>query len=115
MIAFRCPYCNKHYRISEEKIGAKILCSCKELMRVPRRSGGSAKYRSVGDRLIEFVVYGGGGAVLGFCFGCLCARWLLRWRVIAFCTVAGFAAGALGGERGVDWIGRRIRDRDPSL
>jgi hypothetical protein len=115
MIGFRCHYCNKAYRVSEEKIGARMRCSCQEVMRVPRRSGGSSKYRTPGQRLIEFVVYGGGGAVLGFCLGCLVARWLMRWRIIAGCTVLGFLAGALGGERGVDWIGRMIRSRDPSL
>jgi hypothetical protein len=32
--------------------------------------------------------------------------------LVAGLTVVGFLAGTLGGERGVNWIGRMIRERE---
>lgn len=122
MIKFRCPCCNRLHEVSRKKIGRKMLCACQETVRVPVESWGSARYRSVGDRLIELLVYGGGGAFLGVCLGLLCLRcisrfnlvWLGWWGFLAGCAGLGFLAGALGGERGIDCIGRLIRDRDSS-
>jgi hypothetical protein len=34
------------------------------------------------------------------------------WMVIVACTAMGFLAGLFGGERGVNFIGRMIRDRE---
>jgi hypothetical protein len=42
---------------------------------VPRRSGQSAKGRSLADWCIEFVVYGFGGGLMGFLFGLLILTW----------------------------------------
>ena len=122
MIKFRCPCCTRLHSVSASKIGATMLCSCQETLRVPSRSWGSAKYRSVGDRLIEVFVYGGGGAFLSVCLALLCIRLVLRaapqglgwWGVLAGCAGLGFLVGAVGGERGIDLIGRMIRDRDES-
>ena len=40
--------------------------------------------------------------------------WLPRrgWVVVASCTAMGFLAGLFGGEQGVNWLGRMIRDRE---
>ena len=34
------------------------------------------------------------------------------WVMIVACTVLGFLAGLFGGEPGINWIGRMIRDRE---
>jgi hypothetical protein len=118
MIKFRCPYCRRSYLVSEEKIGEKRQCGCGETLRVPRRSGGSARHRTVGQRLIEIFVYGFGGAFLGFLLGMMplytLGRYSFRlgWQIGLYVAVAGFLIGALGGEKGIDWIGRKLRDRD---
>jgi hypothetical protein len=120
MIKFRCPCCNRLHQAASNKIGTRLLCSCQETLRVPARSWESARYRSVGDRLIEISVYGAGGAFLGVCLGLLCLRLVFRlgsmglwwWGFLAGCAALGFVAGGLGGERGIEWIGRMIRDRD---
>jgi hypothetical protein len=126
MIHFRCPCCNRRYEVPAKKIGEKQLCVCGEMIRVPAYSGGSARYRTPGERLIEIVVYGCGGAILLFCLGLMpvyaLGRWfalanpftLLGWRSVLSVAAAGFLIGALGGEKGIDWIGRKIRDHDPS-
>jgi hypothetical protein len=35
-----------------------------------------------------------------------------RWESIAALTLAGFVLGVLGGERGINWVGRLIRERE---
>ena len=35
-----------------------------------------------------------------------------RWETVAGLVVVGFLAGFLGGERGVNWVGRMIRSRE---
>ena len=40
-------------------------------IRVPRRSGGNCRVKTLVDRLVEAVVCGGGGALLGFCLAIL--------------------------------------------
>jgi hypothetical protein len=68
------------------------------------------------DWIIEWTVYGGGGALLG----CLLALFITSrtfyfsrlfetWRFIAGSTLIGFLAGALGGEPGINWIGQKLR------
>jgi hypothetical protein len=68
------------------------------------------------DWLVEAVVYGGGGALLGLGLALLIAS---RWRsqtlvmiLVPGLTLAGFLAGALGGESGITWVGRMIRERE---
>ncbi len=64
-------------------------------------------------------MYGGGGALLGCGLAVLILS-QLRWIdlavgggvVVAVLTGVGFLAGLLGGERGVNWVGRMIRDRE---
>jgi hypothetical protein len=95
------------------------VCSCKNTLRVPRRSGGNCRVKTLVDRLVEAVVCGGGGALLGFCLAILILsqlRGLLlfrrTWTFVVGLTALGFVAGLLGGERGVFWLGRMIRERE---
>lgn len=113
MIDFRCWYCNRRYAVPEKRIGQQIACTCQRRLRVPRRSGGSSRVRSLADWCVEILVYGGGGGLLGFFVAIATVpRISVRsenWILIAGLTVAGFLVGALGGERGINWIGRRLR------
>src|SRR5258708_1521030 len=63
MIHFRCWYCNKHY--SRPTAGERIACNCGHQLRVPRRNFGNSRTKTLGDWLVEALVYGGGGALLG--------------------------------------------------
>jgi hypothetical protein len=116
MIQFRCWFCNKRYAVPEVRAGERLTCSCRRLLRVPRHSGGNSRARTATDWLVESVVYGGGGALLGLGLSLLVlsrvrfARY--GWAVVLACTAAGFLAGLIGGERGVNWMGRMIRDRE---
>jgi hypothetical protein len=116
MIQFRCPACGKRYMMGEEKVSQRLSCTCQQKLRVPRRSGGSAKYRSPADMLLEFLVYGLGGGLLGLLLGVLFVSQMLvfrgGWRVIVGLAVVGFLAGGLGGEAGINWVGRMIRERE---
>jgi hypothetical protein len=86
-------------------------------LRIPKKSNGPSRDRSWGDFAIEAVVYGGGGALLGF-LGAFVV--LFQFQAIAFirqprlviglCTLLGFLIGLFGGEAGINWIGRRMRD-----
>jgi hypothetical protein len=116
MILFRCWYCNKQYAVSEQRAGDRLTCSCKRLLCVPHQSGGNSRARTATDWLVEAVVYGGGGALLalGLSLLVLSRARVSRngWVVVTGCTAVGFLAGLLGGERGVNWIGSMIRDRE---
>ena len=118
MILFRCWYCGKKYGVADARVGERITCSCKHLLKVPKTTGGRSKVLRPVDLLIESVVYGGGGALLGLGLGLLIVsriplfRLTGRWELIAGLTIAGFLAGTLGGERGVNWVGRMIRSRE---
>src|SRR5262249_50250058 len=118
MIQFRCWYCNKRYAVPEQRVGERITCTCSYLLRVPKRSGGICRIKTLTDWIIETVLYGGGGALLGFGLAVLILSQLrlmrLGWMLILVCTAAGFLLGSLGGERGIEWIGRIIRDRENS-
>jgi len=120
MILFRCWYCGKRYAVTEARVGERLTCSCKHLLKVPEASGGRTKVLRPVDWLIEGVVYGGGGALLGFGLGLLIVSRIPlfrlggRWDLIAGLTVAGFLFGLFGGERGVNWIGGLIRRREES-
>jgi len=122
MIAFRCWYCNKRYTVAESRVGEPITCTCRHLLRVPKRSGGNNRVKTPVDWLVEVVVYGGGGALLGCGMAVLILSQLPRlmgggilefsWALIGGLTLLGFLFGTLGGERGVNWVGRVIRDRE---
>jgi hypothetical protein len=119
MIKFRCWYCDRYYSVPEERIRERFLCSCKNPLRVPRRSGGNCRVKTLVDRLVEVVVCGGGGAVLGFALAILILSqlrgllWFRRtWTLIGGLTLMGFVAGVVGGERGLEWVGRMIRERE---
>ena len=118
VIKFRCWYCHRRYSMSEERIGKRFTCSCERLLRVPRRDGGNCRVKSLVDWLVEAIVYGGGGALLGLGLALLI---LSQWRFgipraggyfVLGATLTGFLAGTLGGERGVTWLGNWIRDRE---
>jgi hypothetical protein len=116
MILFRCWYCHRRFTVEEAQAGTKLSCNCGRTVRVPRRSGGSSLYKSASDRLIEFTVYGIGGGLIGFCLGGFLMQKLLIFSgalyFIAASTLFGFVVGGFGGERGVAWIGSRMRDRE---
>ena len=64
-------------------------------------------------------MYGGGGAVLGFGLAVLILSQLRVGRLFmdgmaftAGLTVMGFLFGLFGGERGINWLGRVIRNRE---
>jgi hypothetical protein len=119
MILFRCWYCGKRYALAETRVGEGMTCSCKHLLKVPKTSGGRTKVLRPVDLLIESIVYGGGGALLGLGLGLLIVSRIPFFRVaggsgrtIVGLTIAGFLAGTFGGERGVNWVGQIIRSRE---
>ena len=116
MIQFRCSCCGKRYARPEAQIGVTFTCTCKERLRVPRRSGANARCRTLGDVFIEFAVYGTGGGILGFLLGVVIVSRMYfvreRWLLVVGLTLAGFLAGGVGGEAGVNWVGRMIRERE---
>ena len=116
MIDFRCWYCNKWYVKSDNQRGQRFSCSCKHVLKVPRWSGGRSRVKTPLDWVVEAVVYGGGGGLLGFGFGLLIASQLVLIRrtvtIIAASTTAGFLVGLFGGERGINWLGQMIRERE---
>jgi hypothetical protein len=121
MIQFRCWYCNRRFAKSEDQIGQSLVCSCKQRLRVPKKSGGSSRNRTVGEWAIEFAVYGGGGGILGFFLAIVILSQMARfrfglgiggWGLVLTLTAIGLILGGFGGERGINWIGRQIRNRE---
>jgi hypothetical protein len=125
MIQFRCWFCNKYYAVKEGRVGEVLTCTCKRRLRVPKKSGGNCRARTAVDWLVETVVYGGAGALLGVGLGVVLlaqagrfgggTRFVGVWAaavVIGGLGVLGFLAGLFGGERGVNWIGRMIRKHE---
>jgi hypothetical protein len=115
MIAFRWWYCNRRHSRPEAEAGRRFACGCRHKLKVPHRSGGRCRVRTPLDWLVEVVVYGGGGGLIGFVTGLMVARFVyvggVRWKLIAGLTVAGFLVGAVGGEPGINWLGRLVRER----
>jgi hypothetical protein len=119
MVQFRCWYCWKKYSVKDSRIGEHITCACDRTLRVPKRDDGNCRVWTPIDWVVEIVVYGCGGALLG-----LGLSILIVWRfmffvgfterlvLIAALTVIGFLAGLFGGSRGIDWLGQMIRDRE---
>jgi hypothetical protein len=120
MIHFRCWYCGRTFAVAEERKGERRECSCARRLRVPARSGGSSRARTALEWVIEVVVYGGGGGLLGFGLGLVLVAaappYVLGLRrrvtVLASLTLFGLLVGTFGGEAGVNWIGRMIRERE---
>ncbi len=120
-ICFRCWYCNRRYDLGADQVGERLTCNCGERLRVPKRSGMSSRDKRLIDWCVEFVIYGGGGGLLGFGLGALivskllAAWWGFWWGswesalIVGGTTIVGFVAGGLGGERGVNWLGSKIR------
>src|SRR5262245_51741031 len=120
MIHFRCWYCGRSLAVADERRGERRECTCGRRLRVPGRSGGSSRARTAVDWLIEVVVYGGGGALLGLGLGLVLVAAappyvLGLWRRVAILgalTLFGLLLGTFGGEAGVNWLGRLIRERE---
>jgi hypothetical protein len=119
MVEFRCWYCNRKHQMPQQRVGERFLCACDRPLRVPRYSGGRCRIRSLADWLVEAVAYGGGGALLGLGLALVLLSLLPRyipivddwlWIPPVVLPLAGFLLGLLGGERGIGWIGRMIRD-----
>src|SRR5690348_6779476 len=113
MTAFRCWYCGKGYVVPERRVGQRITCTCRHPLRVPKRDGGNSRVKTPTDWLVETVVYGGGGALLGCGLALLVLSQLSRlmiftgglrrgWLLVGGLTLLGFLLGALGGERGIN-------------
>lgn len=117
-IWFRCWYCNRGFTATADRVGAVMPCPCGHRVRVPRRSGGNSRHRSVLDWLVEGLVYGGAGAAMGFGLGWVLLTQFqlvrvpgLRGLLLPALSVAGFLAGLFGGEPAINWMGRTLRDR----
>jgi hypothetical protein len=119
MIQFRCWYCNKRYSMPEARIGDQFSCACRQLLRVPKYRDGNSRVKTPVDWLVEALVYGGGGAALGVGLGLLIlSQWRgmgtleFGWVLLPALGLLGFLFGLLGGERGINWIGRMIREQE---
>lgn len=116
MISFRCWFCNRAFVKPDEQVGLRFECGCGRRVKVPRRSGGSSKTFSPLDWLLEAVIYGGAGALIGFGLSVAILSRLFVFRrstdIIIAVTVFGFAVGTVFGERGINWIGQKLRDRE---
>ncbi len=119
-LGFRCWYCERLYRVEGSAAGEVRRCGCGSKYRVPRANGGDSRYRTLTDRLVEAVVYGGGGAIIGFGLSLLVLRLFFITRsgygfalqLILVCTVGGLLAGLLLGEAGITMLGRWARARE---
>jgi hypothetical protein len=116
-IRFRCWYCNRKHVAGWDQVGDRRVCNCGQRYRVPRRDGISKGAKTVLDWILEFVIYGGGGAflcgLLGFAITSrLRSRhWETYLLVIGGAASVGFLVGALFGERGINRIGELFDDR----
>ena len=116
MIQFRCWYCNKRFNLSEQRIGERITCTCKNVLRVPKYDNGYCRVKTLVDWLVEGLVYGGCGAILGLGLALLLLRGFaivyISWVIIPVLMLMGFLAGLFGGERGINWLGEMIRGQE---
>jgi hypothetical protein len=116
LIRFRCWYCNRKHVAGWDQVGEKRVCHCGERYRVPRNPGDIAwRDKSLLDRLLELAIYGTGSALLcGLPALAILARvrpcgYLAAGVILATTIFIGFTIGALFGERGINWIGSRLR------
>jgi hypothetical protein len=122
MIDFRCWYCNRLHNRRLADVGKEFSCSCECRLRVPSESGGNCRVTTIADVLATTAVYGGGGAVLGLGLALVLlaslryATWFtpveFDLAVLLGLPLVGGAVGTLFGERGINWIGRLIRDHE---
>jgi hypothetical protein len=116
MIHFRCWYCNRRYLYQEKEAGLRFACSCGQRLKVPRRSGENCRCKGPADFLVEFAVYGFGGAAVGLLAGFILVAKVFafgfEWLVPVGLGVIGFLVGGLGGERGINWLGSALRRQD---
>jgi hypothetical protein len=120
IIRFRCWYCNRKHVAGWDQVGQRRVCHCGERYRVPRSPGISWRNKTILDRFLEFAVYGGGCALLGFGVGLLiAARFFLRRALfleagilVGGLTLAGLMLGGLLGEFGVNWLGSLLRHEE---
>ncbi|MDY3557161.1 DUF1922 domain-containing protein [Gemmata sp. JC717] len=116
MISFRCWFCNRAFVKPDGQAGARFECGCGRRVKVPKRSGGTSRAFSLLDWLLEALIYGGAGALIGFGLSVAVLSRLPVFRrpgeVIAAATVLGLAAGTAFGERGINWLGQKLRDRE---
>jgi hypothetical protein len=115
MIQFRCWFCNRAFLEAPELAGQRFRCSCARLVKVPKRPGGWSKSRSLEDWVVETLVYGGLCATFAFAlsFAVITRAALFRanFTPLIVATMTGLIAGALFGERALNYFGRKFRDR----
>jgi hypothetical protein len=116
MIAFRCWYCRRGFTRPADQVGSRLWCSCGSRLKIPRRTEGSSKPFAPLDWLIESLVYGGAGALIGFglCIAIFSRLPFARrsTEIVLAVTLLGWLAGTIFGERGVNWMGQKMRDRE---
>jgi hypothetical protein len=126
LIRFRCWYCNRKHVAGWDQVGVRRVCHCGERYRVPRNPGDIAwRARGLHEWLLEFVLYGLGGALLASLI--FLAIVLLPLRIflgvdpfvggamtlilLGITAVLGFLAGVVFGERGINFISSLWDDR----
>src|SRR5262249_21980912 len=110
--------CRRKHAKPVDKIGTQFKCSCDYDLRVPTKDDGNCRIKTVGDYVIEAVLCGGGGALLGFLLGAVIVSriwlfdyWISVW-LIAILTISFGLVGFVGGERAIDVIGDMIRRQE---
>jgi hypothetical protein len=121
MIQFRCWHCRKLYRVADYRVGERLTCACQRELRVPKKSGGDSQIRRLIDWLVEVVVFGGIGAVVGAAAAIAVvirySAWFeeapradFRWWLLAATTLFGFALSTFIAARLRKWWRRRKVD-----
>jgi hypothetical protein len=120
MIEFRCWYCNRRRKEPKVRFGERITCGgCGYPLRVPRCTGGNCRIRTLTDLLVENLVYGGFGALMGMIPA---YAWVIRmprrgglnflyhsfdyWWVFPLC---GWVIGIAAGNGWTRWLARLFR------
>jgi hypothetical protein len=117
LIRFRCWKCRRKYAKAAAKIGTTFKCSCDYLVRVPKKDGGNCRVKTVTDYVVEAVLCGGGGALLGFLISLVLVGRFLRFVrggfwLIPGMTIACGLIGFFGGERAIDYLGDMLRENE---
>ncbi|MEZ6140756.1 MAG: hypothetical protein R3B84_09315 [Zavarzinella sp.] len=116
MIRFQCWCCHRNFLVSEDRIGETIRCGCEHTIRVPKRNNGNSKCFNLLDFVIERGVYGFGSGLLVFLIGMLVISKipvgpkLTRFLILGVIVLLAVIFGAAFGERGINWIGGKIRN-----
>jgi hypothetical protein len=116
VINFRCWFCNRAYTKPDDLARKRFACGCGRRVKVPKRSGGSSKTRSLTDWIVETLIYGGACAVFAFGLSFVIVARLPFFRrdftPVIVGTLVGLVAGAIFGERAINYIGQKLRDRE---